>query len=526
MMAHVVCRVEMEESDGDLVKKPGTKSLVWDYFGVKVDTNGKPIDNTRAVCRSCRQTVLAKSGNTSNLMAHLRVNHSRIHSELQNAMKRKATASATPSSSSQCTLSESLERCQRYDRKGKKWIELTEAVTYYIAKDAVPIRTVEKSGFKKLVKKFDSRYELPSRKYFSQRALPNLYTSVKEKLMKDLSSVRFYSATTDLWSSSGMTPYISYTVHYIDKEWFLQSKCLQTQFIPEDHTGENLAEAMKATLESWNLDSSNQVCLTTDSGSNVIKAAEDLNWPRLSCFGHNLHLAITKALKDDTRCTRALGVARKIVSSISSSWKRRREFTKAQINLGLQQHALITDCTTRWGSMAQMVKRILEQEEAIRVTLSSDRKTSHLVPTWQDIEVLQAIDKALSPLSSLTDILSADLYVTVSAVNPLLQLIEKKFLTEDSTDTQLTKDIKKRVKEDLITRYSRYGDEIKTILKTATLLDPRFKAKYLNDMEVEDMKEYLRENACDSEESDCQSSSHSAESPPPAKKKEKSRNIV
>ena len=276
---------------------------------------------------------------------------------------------------------------------------------------------------------------------------------------------------------------------------------------------------MKATLESWNLDYSNQVCLTTDSGSNVIKAAEDLNWPRLTCFGHNLHLAITKALINDTRCTRALGVARKIVSSISSSWKRRREFTKAQINLGLQQHALITDCTTRWGSMAQMVKQILEQEEAIHVTLSSDRKTSHLVPTWQDIEVLQAIDKALSPLSSLTDILSADLYVTVSAVNPLLQLIEKKFLTEDSTDTQLTKDIKKHVKEDLSTRYSRYGDEIKTILKTATLLDPRFKAKYSNNMEVEDMKEYLRENACDSEESDCQSSSRSAESPPPAKKR-------
>ena len=53
MMAHVVCRVELEESDGDLVKKPGTKSLVWDYFGIKVDTNGKPIDNTWAVCRSC-----------------------------------------------------------------------------------------------------------------------------------------------------------------------------------------------------------------------------------------------------------------------------------------------------------------------------------------------------------------------------------------------------------------------------------------------------------------------------------------
>ena len=69
-------------------------------------------------------------------------------------------------------------------------------------------------------------------------------------------------------------------------------------------------------------------------------------------------------------------------------------------------------CRT-WGSMAKMVERILEQEEAIRITLSADRKTSHLVPTWQDINVLQVIHTALSPLSSLTDILSAESYVSV-----------------------------------------------------------------------------------------------------------------
>ena len=63
--------------------------------------------------------------------------------------------------------------------------------------------------------------------------------------------------------------------------------------------------------------------------------------------------------------------------------------------------------------MAQMIKRILEQE-AIRVTLRSDRKTSHLVPIWQDIEVLQAIDKALSPLSSLTFFLLTNMSQSLS----------------------------------------------------------------------------------------------------------------
>ena len=51
-------------------------------------------------------------------------------------------------------------------------------------------------------------------------------------------------------------------------------------FMPEQHTGENIAEAIQATLEAWGLQETHQVCLTTDSGSNVIKAAERLQMSR------------------------------------------------------------------------------------------------------------------------------------------------------------------------------------------------------------------------------------------------------
>ena len=50
--------------------------------------------------------------------------------------------------------------------------------------------------------------------------------------------------------------------------------------------------------------------------------------------------------------------------------------------------------------------RILEQEEAIRRVLSSDRKTASLSLTWQHKDVLESTNKVLSGLSSLTDILS------------------------------------------------------------------------------------------------------------------------
>ena len=201
--------------------------------------------------------------------------------------------------------------------------------------------TVENSGFRQILKTFDAKYQLPSRKYFSETAIPRLYSSVREKVMEELSRVEYFSGTTDLWSSVGLKPYISYTIHYIDDQWQLQSKCLQTHFLPEDHTSGVLVDSLTTTFELWMLTAEKQVCLTTDSGSNVVKAARDLKWPCLSCFGHNLHLAITKSLDHDSRVSRALGLTRKIVSAFHCSWKRKRELSKSLLNLNIPDSSLV-----------------------------------------------------------------------------------------------------------------------------------------------------------------------------------------
>ena len=206
------------------------------------------------------------------------------------------------------------------------------------------------------------------------------------------------------------------------------------------------------------------------------------------------------------------------------SWKKRRELTKAQINLKLNQRSLVADCSTRWGSMEKMVRRILEQEEAIRVVLSADRKTTHIVPTWQDIDVLKAIHKALSPLSSLTDMLSGEEYVTVSAVLPMLTLISDELLQDEQSDTQLTKDIKRRIREDLNTRYSVVPEKTTEILKIATFLDPRFKTNYIKGTDLEDIKQVLVDEAPDIVKNDTpsattSSSGPSTSDPPPVNKR-------
>ena len=58
--------------------------------------------------------------------------------------------------------------------------------------------------------------------------------------------------------------------------------------------------------------------------------------------------------------------------------KKQRELVIAQERKGLPSHKLKVDVVTRWGSSYEMVERMMEQMEAIRVVLASDRKSSHL----------------------------------------------------------------------------------------------------------------------------------------------------
>ena len=197
----------------------------------------------------------------------------------------------------------------------------------------MPINSVEKTGFRRMLSTFDSRYELRSRKYFSQTAIPTLYAKTRGSVTGDLKQTKYYSAMTDLWSSITMEPYMSFTIHYIDDQWKLQNRCLQTMYVPEDHTTVNLADALKGTLEAWDLDEQKLTCVTTDSGANIVSAANKLNWTRLSCFSHNLHLAVTNSIKDDQRVSRALEVCRKIVQTFSHSWKKRSDLPTSKWNL-------------------------------------------------------------------------------------------------------------------------------------------------------------------------------------------------
>ncbi len=158
----------------------------------------------------------------------------------------------------------------------------------------MPVHTVSKVGFQKMIRTLDKRYQLPSLNYLSHVAITMLYNSRCGKVQKEMATVTFFSTATDLWSSRSSKPYISLTVPFVDEEFELKSHCLQTSYFPDDHTGENIALGLREALAAWDLCEASQVAITTDNSTNIVKTVELNQCTRIHRFGHRLNLAIGK----------------------------------------------------------------------------------------------------------------------------------------------------------------------------------------------------------------------------------------
>ena len=102
------------KSQVEIMAKPSTKSVVWEYFGLEKGSNRQPMATDQAVCRTCRKRSSAKNGNTSNLLAYLKPHHTKIYAEATEAMKgkqpRRKTDKGIVISPRLLMLEESLER--------------------------------------------------------------------------------------------------------------------------------------------------------------------------------------------------------------------------------------------------------------------------------------------------------------------------------------------------------------------------------------------------------------------------------
>lgn len=140
-----------------------------------------------------------------------------------------------------------------------------------------------------------------------------------------------------------------------------------------------------------------------------------------------------------------------------------------------------------------MIQRVLQQEKAITQVLSADKKARHLILSWQDIHVLESIHKVIGPLLEFTDALSAEAYVTVSYVKPVLHLFESDILAPKEDDTELTGSMKRAILDYLREKYDDTATQ--ELLNMASFIDPRFRSTYVPESKIEELKERVTSEA-------------------------------
>ena len=186
--------------------------------------------------------------------------HPRTYSGTKKANQDKAKSSASGSSS---LPSKSITKCfvayEKYKSDSPRAKELTKAVGYFIAKDLMPTSVVQGDGFHKLLEKLDSRYQLPSRKTFSDRVIPTMYGNTKDtKVLPGLNDAKYVAVSSDCWTSRVNQSYISITTHFLKtkSDWMFEHFVLESRELPGSHTAEHLAETIKECLHDWNIEES------------------------------------------------------------------------------------------------------------------------------------------------------------------------------------------------------------------------------------------------------------------------------
>lgn len=319
--------------------RPGAKkSIVWNYF--KKNEN----DKAAATCNICNKTIKC-CGGTTNLKQHLL----RIHpiqlteneppKEQENLehlppnintpqIQEQSAVVAVAGPSGICSKTNKNYPVLQQKRPAKQLKlfgarntnELSESeiekidmkLLKMVTKDYQPLSIVEDEGFLEYSRQLQPLYKPPSRKRLSNEILSRHYAASVGELKLVLNNVKNIAITTDIWTSDSNRAYITVTGHFISENK-LTARVLATEEIIGAHTGENIAVALSAILNEWNI-INKIITIVSDNGANIKKAINEcLQNHHHPCVAHTLNLSVNEAITSNENLSTIIKKCRSLV---------------------------------------------------------------------------------------------------------------------------------------------------------------------------------------------------------------------
>lgn len=442
-------------------------SAVWTFFSL-----GSP-QSKSATCKVCKAAICRGGGsvgsfNTTNLIKHLKRHHVNEYREYEESSKEDNTRWR------QVSLADSFQKLTKLPADNIKAKGITAKLLNFIVLDDQPLSVVENVGFRDLMEHLQPRYNLPSRKYLSETALPELYNQVSTKLAAELKGVADLSFTTDIWSSD-VSPMslISLTVHWVDSaSYALQSAVLHVKKCRGSHNRQTIAESITAMLDHWKIPLNRVHVILRDNASNMKAAMQDMGVPSLGCLAHTLQLVVHEGLISQRSVNDALANARKIVGHFKHSQLAQTRLEDLQIEMqgqGTTPNRLVQDVQTRWNSSYYMIQSLIREKRALCAYAADYNLPATL--SANEWALLEKTVTVLEPFEELTKKISSATSVTADVI-PAITILRRLLAEENNTDSGI-KTMKSTLLQAVNRRFSSVESE--PLYAVATLVDARYK---------------------------------------------------
>jgi hypothetical protein len=487
----------------------GKTSSVWKYFTKRRDGF--------ANCNLCGKK-LKTSGNTTNLLGHVsrmhknhvaedvktaeEVNQNKsTNNEIEPESNQGATSAdtnnnmsnvSTNSLASTVTLESSSSHIKKsntiptvfneitqFKPGGKRDFETTNLILKMIITDNLPMYFVENAGFQNFLQRVLPLYTLPSRKTFS-RLLDSRYETISRIFRDRLQNIDNYTLTADIWTETHQTiSFLGITLHYLEGST-IKTVNLCVHHLEKRHTAENISEILKMECENWNIKYNKILAIVTDNGQNMVKAACDTFGLKVHvhCFAHTLNLVSENAIKSETTISEVIDKVKRIVTYFKQSCIAAEALRAKQIESGTSEPLKLIQCVdTRWNSKFYMLERFLRLRSVVSDILLNEPSAPNMISAYE-INILKDVKYMLKPLEVLTKEVSADKYVTISKIIPMVHCLKSE-LDNQQTDSPEVINLKQSLSSEIHKRFGKM-EHVET-LAISTLLDPRFKKLHFKD---------------------------------------------
>ncbi|XP_021707818.1 zinc finger BED domain-containing protein 4 isoform X2 [Aedes aegypti] len=425
-------------------------SAVWRHF--------TKINKSTALCNLCRKD-LKFCGNTTNLKNHLKLKHKMR--EFIDQTKQKHTDKAETSDLSsdededecnvtrkskveldtkenynfglrQQTVSEAFNRPMSFEAGGEKFESITSSVMYMVTKDGLPLNTVEKRGFRRLMQTICPLYKVPGETKFTS-LLHDKEQKMRQLMRKKLQAQPHICLTTDIWTEMmHMKSYLGVTGHFVHENK-IESCMLGVVLFDDSKTGENIADTLKHICDQWEITENKVLMVVTDQGANIMKGVKLLFGSKrhIPCFGHIINLVASKSVPiykqpytarlepvideeeddseyidpdSDSQFYEVISVIKKlklIIKFFKSSETASRMLREQQMTEGRKEgHRLVLmlDVRTRWNSILSMVERFILLTNHVSTVLLSLPKSPPML-SGQELGILKELIKAYSSMA-------------------------------------------------------------------------------------------------------------------------------